>query len=273
MLSTTLTAEHEAPTDLAEPLPDLRDVACRLERVDVRYGADRALHEVTIDLIDGEITCVAGMPGSGRSTLARLVAGVDDLTFGRLWVDGDDASRVTSDDAIVLRRRQAALLGRRDSLIPTLTVLEHVELSLALDGLRPVDARRAADRALSRAGVAARSAVAAHRLSDQDRDRVLVAMAIAAEPRLVVADDFGAGQEAPDADRERDLQLVASLAAACAELGTSALLVSNDPEVAACCDRVVALDEGRLYADAYGMSPAGAARLIHELAVFSVLRG
>lgn len=278
MPSTTLAAHPAADARdgaalaLEAPLPDLRDVACRLERVEVRYGAARPLRGVTIDLIDGETTCLVGMPGSGRSTLARIVAGIDDLTFGRLWVDGAEASRVAA-DACAARRRGTALLGGARDLIPNLTVRDHVELSLGLDGLGRAEAARRAALAIERAGLGGRGSAHVHRLTGDERARATIAIAIAAEPRLIVADDFGAGQDAPDAARERDLAVVERLAAACADTGSSVLLVSNDPEVAARADRVIALDEGAVYADAYGMTSAGAARLIHELAVFSVLRG
>lgn len=262
----------EHPATASPSMPDLRDVACRLERIEVRYGTVRAIVGCTVDLIEGEFTAVIGIPGSGRSTLARIVAGVDEVTLGRMWVDGTDVARITDQANRAVRRREAAILGRIEHLSPHLTPRGHVRGSLALEGVRGPHAKTLATRALVRARIGRMAGVRVARLSYDARLRLTMALAIAASPALIVADDFGAGTLASSDRRRDDREVANALRGFCRESGASALVVTDDPVVAACADRVIVLDEGRVVTNRFAATTDEIADVLHGLATMAILR-
>ena len=269
---TSTTRLDTAISERLRPMPDLRDVACRIEHADVRIAGRRALRDCTLDVIDGEVVAIVGMPGSGRSTLARLLAGLDETTLGRVWAGGAEATRVRAAAEAVARRRQVATLRRGVADAQRVRCRELVTIELRLDGhLEPLDGM--IDEAFEFAGLAHRAEVRVDRLTDSERERLAVAVALAGRCGLVVADDFGHGQAASDAERQRDIALLERLRAAAEARGTAIVVVTDDPEIAGRADRVVALESGALYADQYRVDVESAASLLHELAVLAILQG
>ncbi|MCC6766331.1 MAG: ABC transporter ATP-binding protein [Deltaproteobacteria bacterium] len=199
-----------------------------------------ALRGVSLTVARGELVAVVGPSGSGKSTLLHLLAGVDVPDAGRIVVAGTALHAMSEDARAVLRRRVIGLVFQAFNLVPLLSALENVALPLLLDGEPPRRARARALDALAGVGLAERAAETPDRLSGGEAQRVAVARALVAEPRLVLADEPTGNLDAKSAD------VVLALLRGAAAGGTAIVLVTHDARAAACGDRVVRLVEGRI---------------------------
>ena len=130
-----------------------RDPIIRLERVSKHYteGAEtrQVLDEASVSFAEGELVAVRGRSGSGKSTLLNLVAGIDSPTAGEVWVAGTCLNRLSPAERTLFRRDHLGFVFQFFNLIPTLRVLENVQLPAELRGLSPDDA---AEKARARLG-------------------------------------------------------------------------------------------------------------------------
>ncbi|MCX7623841.1 MAG: ABC transporter ATP-binding protein [Thermomicrobium sp.] len=195
-----------------------------------------ALRGVSLRIEPGEWVAVVGPSGCGKSTLLNLVAGLDRATSGRVLVDGLDLGTYDEEALARWRRRTVGIVFQFFQLLPTLTALENVQLPLALAGQR--QARTRALELLEAVGLAH----AAHRLPSElsggERQRVAIARALANEPRLLLADEPTGNLDSETSDA------VLGLFASAWRRGTTVVLVTHDPEVAARAERIVELRDG-----------------------------
>ncbi|ABS01640.1 dipeptide ABC transporter ATP-binding protein [Kineococcus radiotolerans] len=236
--------------------PDERPELLRVEGLDVAYGANTVLHGVDLTVRRGHRVAVVGASGSGKSTTAAavlgLLPGTGRITAGRVSVGGEDVTAALLDrDETTLRR----LRGRRIGLVPqdpmsnlnpSARVGHQVAETLRAHGLaRGAAARARAVELLAEAGIpdaARRARQYPHEFSGGMRQRVLIAMALAAEPELLVADE---PTSALDVTVQR--QILDHLDRLTAARGASLLLVTHDLALAAeRCDDVVVMSEGRV---------------------------
>jgi putative ABC transport system ATP-binding protein len=216
------------PTDL--PL-------VRCENVHKTYATGRARVEA-LKGIDAEfpagVIAVVGPSGSGKSSLLRLVAGIGRATAGKVFVAGHDLSVLSERSLRALRRGIVGYVFQRpaDNLIPHLTVDEHLELAAHLGGARPPR------ELLSELGLAHRHSHRPHQLSGGEQQRAALAFALAARPRLIVADEPTA--ELDDRSASDLIGVVRRLA----ETGVSFLIATHDRTVTAIADTTLELDHG-----------------------------
>jgi putative ABC transport system ATP-binding protein len=194
-----------------------------------------------IDLVvpAGDFVAILGPSGSGKSTLLGLMAGLDRPTEGSVLLDGEPLERLDEDDLARLRRRRIGFVFQDFQLLANLTALENVLLPLELGGAS--DARERARDLLVRVGLGERGHHYPSQLSGGEQQRVALARAFAPRPALLLADeptgnlDSRTGKEALDLLvelRERE--------------GATLVLVTHDPQVAACAARRVHIDAGRV---------------------------
>lgn len=203
-----------------------------------------ALRGVSLSVSGGELVAIVGPSGSGKSTLLHLLAGVDVPDAGRVIVAGVPLHALSDDARAVLRRRRIGLVFQACNLVPLLTALENVALPLLLDGAPPRRARTRALDVLASLDLAKRAGHTPDRLSGGEAQRVAVARALVAGPRLVLADEPTGSLDAASA--EGVLALLRDAAAG----GTAVVLVTHDPRAAAYADRVVRLGDGLVVPDA-----------------------
>ncbi|HEY7483434.1 MAG TPA: ABC transporter ATP-binding protein [Streptosporangiaceae bacterium] len=199
-----------------------------------------AVHAVSLDLAPASVTAITGPSGSGKSSLLRLVGGLERADSGVIAVDTEQITSLPP-RALPGYRRRIGLVFEDDLLLPALTVLDNVRI------LEPGRSRTARDRArelLAAVGLAGLGDERPSRLPPVDRQRVAVARALFSEPGLLLADeptgalDTAAGGEIVELIlRVRD------------EYGVTVLLATHDPEIAINCDRVVRLLDGRIADD------------------------
>jgi putative ABC transport system ATP-binding protein len=203
------------------------------------------LEAVDLDVADGEVVAVLGPSGSGKTTLLGLLAGLDRASEGSVTLDGVALDGLDEDARAALRAERIGFVFQGFQLLPTLTALENVLVPLELlpDGRAPAPAA-AEDRArdlLARVGLGARLDHYPAQLSGGEQQRVGIARAFAAGPRLLFADE-----PTGNLDRETGRAVADLLFALNREAGTTLVIVTHDLELASRAARIVRLDAGRV---------------------------
>jgi biotin transport system ATP-binding protein len=207
----------------------------RCARVGARLGQREVLRDVTLDL-DARTVAVIGDNGSGKSTFARLVAGLVRPSAGDLRVLGLEPQR----DAAELRRRVALVLSNPDAQIVMPTVADDVALSLRPARLDRVERDRRVAAALARFGLSALADRPSHDLSGGQKQLLALCGAFVREPDLVVADEPTASLDARNARAVADHLL--------ADTGHALLMVTHDLTLARRCERALLFADGRVVA-------------------------
>jgi putative ABC transport system ATP-binding protein len=202
------------------------------------------LRDITFELEPGRILAITGPSGSGKSTLLGLLAGLDRPTRGRVLLDGRDLGALGEDERARVRAETVGFVFQSFHLIPTLTARENVQVPLELRG---EDGRARADELLQRVGLGDRGHHYPAQLSGGEQQRVAVARAFANRPKLLFADEPTGNLDA--ANGQNVVELLAELNR---ELGTTVVLVTHEPDLAARAHRVLRLRDGAVVEDALG---------------------
>jgi putative ABC transport system ATP-binding protein len=214
----------------------------RLTDVHKAYQDGETRHEVLcgVDLAvgEGELVALLGPSGSGKSTLLNVVAGLDAPDAGTVHVAGRDIASLGERERTLLRRREIGFVFQFFNLVPTLTVLENVQLPLELTGRRG-DGRGA--ELLGRVGLVDRGRSFPDELSGGEQQRVAIARALAHEPRIVLADEPTGNLDGATGAMVLDL-----LAGLIRERGATLLVATHSNAVVERADRAVVLRDGRI---------------------------
>jgi putative ABC transport system ATP-binding protein len=190
----------------------------------------------------GELVAVVGPSGSGKSTLLALMAGLDRPTSGEVCIDGQPISGLSEDELALLRRHKIGFVFQSFQLLGNLTARENVLLPVELLGLAdPKAPLRRADELLAAVGLADRGHHYPSQLSGGEQQRVALARAFAARPPILLADEPTGNLDGTTG--RRVLELMTELHR---NQGTTLVLVTHDPSIAALADRQVHLRDGRL---------------------------
>ncbi|MEP6664889.1 MAG: ABC transporter ATP-binding protein [Nocardioidaceae bacterium] len=194
-----------------------------------------ALKGVSISLSPGELTAVVGPSGSGKSTLLNLLAGLDEPSGGTVWVAGERVSHRPEPVRAALRARLIGVLRQSNNLLGHLTVRENIDLVARLQHAK--GDRRALLESL---GMSARSESLPHQLSGGEAARAGMAVALAADPPVLLADE-------PTGELDGDTEMaVLALLRERAERGGAVLIASHSPAVRRLADRVIELADGQV---------------------------
>jgi putative ABC transport system ATP-binding protein len=215
----------------------------RVDQVSKTYRGDavetRVLHAASLELARGEMTSLTGVSGSGKSTLISLLAGLMLPDSGQVVFDGDDITDVDDPTRARLRAQRIGVVLQSGNLIPFLTAVENVELAIKL-----AHGDRAAPRArelLSEVGLEDRLNHLPRRLSGGEAQRVSVAMALANEPHLLLADEVTGELDSASAE-----QVMGVIFTAWRERGLTVLYVTHSGELAARAQRRLRLVDGEV---------------------------
>lgn len=198
-----------------------------------------ALQGLDLQVDQGELMAVVGNSGSGKSTLLNMLGGLDRPSAGRLFVDGKDMLKFSERDLTSYKRQTVGFVwqNKARNLIPYLTARENVEIPLLLKGKR----RQArALELLDAVGLYERRNNKLNQLSGGEQQRVAIAIALANEPRLLLADEPTGSVDTKTAGRIMELFNRLNQ-----EMGLTIVIVTHDPQVAKQVNRVVAIRDGR----------------------------
>jgi len=200
------------------------------------------LTEICLEVPARQFVAVAGPSGSGKSTLLGLIAGLDRPTTGRIVVNGVELTGLGEDALARFRRDTIGYVFQSFHLIPTLTALENVAVPLELAA--DPDALERAQALLREVGLEERAHHYPVQLSGGEQQRVAVARAVARRPTLLLADE-----PTGNLDSATGKQIIDLLVALNRNLGSTLVLVTHDPALAALADRVITLRDGRIVSD------------------------
>jgi putative ABC transport system ATP-binding protein len=217
----------------------VRDLVMRLRSA---AGIVTILDGVTLDVPAGQFVAVIGPSGSGKSTFLGLLAGLDRPTTGSIRVDGVELASLDEDAVARLRLAKIGYVFQSFHLIPTLTALENVAIPLELAGA--AEPARRAGALLEEVGLKARVGHYPAELSGGEQQRVALARAVANRPGLLLADE-----PTGNLDSATGTQIVDLLVDLHRRHGTTLILVTHDPVLAAHAERIVELRDGRVVAD------------------------
>jgi ABC-type lipoprotein export system ATPase subunit len=201
-----------------------------------------ALRGADLVLAPGSWTSVMGPSGSGKSTLLHVLAGLLEPTAGAVLVDGDDLTRLSPDERAARRRRRIGVVLQRDNLHPLLNVADNVALPLRLDGQPRAAIRGRARELLAEVGLADRRRQRTGQLSGGEAQRVALAVALAARPRVLLADEPTG--ELDETTTEAMLDLLEDLRE---QEGTAILTVTHNAAVAARAGRRLVMRDGLIH--------------------------
>jgi putative ABC transport system ATP-binding protein len=221
----------------------MSELAIELADVDLSLGEGVArvhiLHGVSMTIGCGEAVGLVGASGSGKSTLLMIVAGLERPDRGRIVVDGQRIDAMGEDKLARFRGQRIGIVFQSFHLIPTMTALENVAAPLELAGARDAFARAAAELAL--VGLSDRQRHYPAQLSGGEQQRVALARALAPRPSVIIADE-----PTGNLDEATGGAIIELLFAARARSGSTLVLVTHDPALAARCDRTLRMRSGHL---------------------------
>lgn len=198
-----------------------------------------ALKKVSLSLSKGEVVAATGPSGSGKSTLLNLIGLLDSPTSGQLCLFGEKCHTLSEKAKQALRRQYLGFVFQNFNLLPVLSAVENVELSLYGLAISKKKMREMALEILARVGLAHRSYHFPSELSGGQQQRVGIARALVHRPQLVMADEPTA-----NLDSKTAMEIISIMKTLSREQGTAFLVSSHDPQLMACVDRVITLKDG-----------------------------
>ena len=215
----------------------------KVENLTKTYGSGEnlvhAVDDVSSSVEKGEFVAIVGASGSGKSTLLHLIGGVDRPTSGKIFVDGNDISKMNDDKLAVFRRRQVGIVYQFYNLIPILTVEENITLPCDLDG-RGVDRERL-EMILDSFGLRARRKHLPNQLSGGQQQRTSIARALINNPSLVLADEPTGNLDSKSSDE------VMSMLKMCNQsYGQTVIMITHNLDIAKQADRIITISDGKI---------------------------
>jgi len=243
LLARTAPAGRRSSNESAHALHPVIQVHEVTKTYDLGQIQVRALRKVSLRIDRGDFVAIMGSSGSGKSTLMNILGCLDIPTSGRYLIDGVDVAHMDEDDLSDLRNRKIGFIFQSFNLVPRTSAVANVELPLAYAGLKGVERRRRAERALGSVGMANRLHHQPSELSGGQQQRVAVARAIVTNPSLILADEPTGNLDSHST--EDVLRIFARLN----EEGRTVVLITHEPDVADQAKRVIRLSDGEVVED------------------------
>ncbi|TGB14189.1 ABC transporter ATP-binding protein [Streptomyces sp. MZ04] len=226
-------------TDRSEPA----GAAARARGLTKAYGSGEtavlALDSVDVDIARGCFTAVMGPSGSGKSTMMHLLAGLDTVSAGQVWLGDTEITGLKDRELTQLRRDRIGFMFQSFNLIPTLNALENITLPMDIAGQRPD--RDWLEHVIDTLGLRDRLKHLPAQLSGGQQQRVACARALASRPELIFADE-----PTGNLDSRAGLEVLGFLRDAVDKLEQTVVMVTHDPGAAAHADLVLFLADGRI---------------------------
>jgi putative ABC transport system ATP-binding protein len=204
------------------------------------FGQTPALRGASVSVAAGEILAVMGPSGSGKSTLLHCLAGILTPDAGQVWFDGHRIDTLRETERSALRRDRFGFVFQFGQLVPELTAEENIALPLLLSGTRRAPALKEARQWFGRLGLDGLEQRRSGELSGGQAQRVALARGLVASPEILFADEPTGSLDSLTGERVMELMV-----AAARDKGTTVVLVTHDPRVAAYADREVIVRDGK----------------------------
>ncbi len=193
-----------------------------------------ALHDVNFEIAKGEFCVIVGASGAGKTTILNILGGMDTLTDGHVWLDGEEVSRYSKKQLTTYRRYDIGFVFQFYNLVQNLTALENVELAAQICK-EPLDASTVLDEV----GLGERKANFPAQLSGGEQQRVAIARALAKNPKLLLCDEpTGA------LDYNTGKAVLKLLQDTCRQKGRTVVVITHNQALTAMADRVITVKSG-----------------------------
>jgi len=216
----------------------------KLERIEKVYRTEKvetvALHNINLDIKEGEFISIMGPSGSGKSTLLNIMGLLDISTGGRLTLGGKEISSFGESDLAHMRNQQLGFIFQTFHLISDLSVVDNVEIPLLYRKMSGGDRRKLALQALDRVGLASRVHHFPSQLSGGQQQRVAIARAIVGKPNVLLADEPTGNLDSQMGDEILNILLDLNK-----QEKTTIVMVTHDPRMAEHTQKIVRLFDGR----------------------------
>ena len=219
-----------------------------------------ALRRVDLTIKRGEFVAMVGQSGSGKSTMMNIIGCLDRPTSGRYLLDGIDVTHRSNDARAVVRNRLIGFVFQGFNLLPRTTALENVELPLVYRGVSAGERAKRALKALQSVGLAERLHHTPNQLSGGQQQRVAIARALVTEPPLLLADE-----PTGNLDTRTSYEVLGLLQELNRRNKITIVLVTHEPDIAACASRVINMRDGRVRSDTYNEVPVDAQKALADL--------
>ena len=235
----------------------------KCENVRKIYGSHNnlvtALDKIDLSVEKGEFVAIVGASGSGKSTLLHILGSVDTPTEGKVFVDGEDISKLNRTQAAIFRRRKVGLVYQFYNLIPTLTVRKNILMPLVLDK-RKIN-KEYFDQIVNQLGIADRLDAMPNQLSGGQQQRVAIARALVNDPVIILADEATG-----NLDTRTSFEILVLFQELHAR-GRTIIFVTHNPELSAYSSRNIVLRDGKVISDIRNEKQASALEMLQKLPV------
>ena len=201
-----------------------------------------ALDHVSLRVEKGEYVTIIGPSGSGKSTLMNLIGCLDTADSGTYLLNGKPIRKYREKQLAEVRSKQIGFIFQGFNLLPKLSALENVELPMIYQGVRATERKKRAVAALERVGLGGRMKHRPNQLSGGQQQRCAIARAIAVNPSLILADE-----PTGNLDQKTGREIL-NIFDELHQAGNTIVLITHDPKVALCGQRMIRIEDGRLYA-------------------------
>lgn len=210
-----------------------------IKKVTTNEGELQILQPITFNVTSGESVAIVGASGSGKSTLLGLLAGLDEVSGGHIFLDGQPLHTMDEEARARLRGEKVGFIFQSFMLVQSLTALENIMLPAEIAGMK--DAKKRANDIIKQVGLEHRAHHFPNQLSGGEQQRVAIARAFITQPKILFADE-----PTGNLDSANSLKIEELLFALNKDSSTTLVLVTHDNELAEKCDRQLHMNAGEL---------------------------
>ena len=204
-------------------------------------NAVKALNGISLDIERGEFAALVGTSGSGKSTLLNLIGGLDVPTEGKITIRDREIQSLKRRELTIFRRRNIGFVFQNYSLMPVLNVYDNVTLPVTFDKGKYVD-HRYIEELLKDLGLWEKRKKYPDELSGGQQQRVAIARALANKPAVILADE-----PTGNLDSKTTMEVMGVLKASSDKYHQTILMVTHNEAIAQTCDRIIRIEDGRVY--------------------------
>ena len=226
----------------AQPKSMLRTIiSVRHLRKVYRIGDEKvvALGDINLEILQGQIVCIVGTSGSGKSTFLNQLAGLEKPTRGAVYIGKTNISRLSENQLATFRQRYLGFVFQSYNLLPTMTALENVEFALSVAGIKPGKRRRQAVDWLEQMGIRERKNHMPAEMSGGEQARVAIGRALAHEPILLLADE-----PTSELDTKTSFRVIDMFRSLVDTNGLTIVMTTHDVNIMGAADLIYTMEDG-----------------------------
>lgn len=199
----------------------------------------KALDDVSLQINSGEFVAIVGTSGSGKTTLLNMLGGLDNPSFGKIEIDGNEISKMKDEELTIFRRRQIGFVFQNYNLVPMLNVYENIVLPIELDGNK-LD-KNFISEVINLLGIADKVKTMPNKLSGGQQQRVAIARALSTKPSIILADE-----PTGNLDTKTSLDVIGLLKNSSKAFNQTIIMITHNEEIAQMADRIIRIEDGKI---------------------------